>query len=444
LGNIRTSAYILEIYSTNSTNIGVGFLKLDGVYACEDCVRHKIIFYNSYSSNLPMFSISTGIFEVNNLTFQYDASTVDTFISLTGVGAVKLEKVDIISNTPTSPTVSNKPFIIVGGKGNVTFKDVDIKYLKSNVNFIVLNDIFEFFLEINVNDITLSGDSALIYYDYGGEMPYGNISIENSNFTTVISSNVNGRVMNINGYIEYIHIYKCEFKTLSDAGYGGGLHIENCDSVVIECSKFNGLKSSGNGGAIYFGANVKFSLNNNEFEDCSAKYGGAIYTLSEFDRVIDQVSFKSNKVSPGGNGYDIFDNSTNGKSKFKRETVRCSTSSSADGSSEFSSFFIFKYNYRYDCLLVGEGCERCSIDTEAEVDANGVDFEFCGDALAPCRTLNMGYDKLKVQGAVMLTITAGAGEYTNTFITFEGGSWTVKSGGSTSPAISNVVPGVCL
>jgi hypothetical protein len=290
----------------------------------------------------------------------------------------------------------------------------------------------------------------------------------------------------VNGLVSLVHIRQSSFSTLSSGKNGGALYFENCFDILIENSTFilcvalyndtepdgssdsesgggsdsesggssdtesggnsdsesggssdtepgggSDTKPEGNGGAIYFGVNTSFSLVEVNFENCSAVYGGAIFTLSEFNRLIRNVTFKLNNVSSGGNGNDILDNSTNSMLLYSKYTVINSVTSS-EIISETWNFFLLHYNLSYDCILSSTSC----VPAHVYVVENSSDSSLCGAFSSQCASLTQAVWNLQNlhDGNEPLKLMVGQGEYNNTAVTVASVTLTIL--GENTPVLS--------
>jgi predicted outer membrane repeat protein len=174
----------------------------------------------------------------------------------------------------------------------------------------------------------------------------------------------------------------------------------------------------GKGGAIYFGENTAFSLLSSNFTECSAVYGGAIYSGSELtlERQIKDVVFVNNAVSEGGNGNDIADNSSVGSLLYNVETVTNSVSNS-DSHGLIYNFFIIQGGFSYDCLLssTSDSCHSNPL----YVSVKGSDYSLCGFKSSPCYSISQGLKNLELNNDVVAEIDVMEGNYTNTMLVFE-------------------------
>jgi hypothetical protein len=207
-------------------------------------------------------------------------------------------------------------------------------------------------------------------------------------------------------------------------GDGGAFYIANCSNISINVSSFDGFirGCSGKGGAIYFGENTTFSIINSTFANCSALYGGAIFTNSEVTtlREIVFVTFINNSVvSEEGNGNDIADNSSVALSIYTVHSVLNSTSSSTSNISTIFNFYMIQEGVELDCLL-------------------------SGSASSPCQTIPRAIqnllDMLDPQGEIIVAY----GMYTNTVITVYSLVLGVTTNTVNKPVLSLISPAVGL
>jgi hypothetical protein len=265
----------------------------------DDTSPTSVIVGYSASADTPLISITLGKLIVNYVKFIYDASAVDTFISLSGAGSVQMEYVIVTANSTTNPTVATKSFIVVSGGGTVSLTEFRLETFKSSMPVISLAGSGSFLADgVVVTNATFTETGVFVLANFH----QCNVTLINSNFSSL--TGVNGTIVRIDGANIDFLVSKCIIGTSIKAGNGGAFYFGEC-LVVIDSSSFSGCTtdSGGKGGAIYFGVASRFGLVNCTFSSCSATYGGAIFSESEepSGRILDELNFSSNTVAANGN-----------------------------------------------------------------------------------------------------------------------------------------------
>jgi hypothetical protein len=388
------------------------------------------------SSGSSLLTVTTGTLYGHDVKFVYDSSCVDTFISVAG-GSIIMEYVSVSAGN-SSGTIATNSFIILNG-GSIKLTQLTFENFKSSSGIIIMSGPGTLLLdEIILSNITLSGSGSLIYSS-GGSISTGNVTLINSNLSSISATGLNGSVINVNGMIESIYIYNDTFGPSINSGNGGAMHISNCGNVVINGSNFTGCTTgaNGNGGAIYFGVGTSFTLINSSFSNSSALYGGAIFSVSEISgqRQIVGINFTNNSVQSGGNGNDIADNSTIGVNLYGMQSVINSTSNSSNSTTIFN-FYIIQEDLNFDCLLTTSGCGN----DPTYVSTDGIDSEACGTLASPCLSLSQGLENLISSLDPEAELNVATGDYTDTSITVYSIRLTITTNSITRPTLSLVTP----
>jgi hypothetical protein len=403
------SAFLLYdtlAYQSTSTNVGSNVLNL---LSDEDSPT-SLTFAVTSSSNIPLFSVGQGSLYGHDIKFLYDSSAVDVFISLSG-GLVIMEYVTV-TGTNSGGSVSAKSFVSLS-EGTVELTQFSFEDFQSSVSVVMFNGPGTLLLdEISVTNVTFAGSGSLISSE-SGIIHLGKVNILNSNLSLMSTVNLNGSVIRLNGTVSSIYIYNSTFVGCNDLGNGGALFILHCEDTVINSSSFNGYHSysSGKGGAAYFGERTSFRFYSSSFENCSALYGGAVYSESELSslRYIENVSFVDNSVYSGGNGNDIADNSTVAPSIYTLHSVINSLTNSIS-TNTVSNFYLLQQEIDLDCFISTVGCGY----DPTYVKTSGVDSEACGSLTNPCHSISQGVNNLKAWRNLDIDINVGSGEYTDT------------------------------
>jgi hypothetical protein len=347
--------------------------------------------------------------------FLYDSTVVDVFISLEGNGSVILEYIKVTATNNTATTATKTLVSVKGGTVDVTL--FVFESFKSSVPVFHLNESGVLHIdEISVTNLTFTDEGCFI--SGTGDVDLSSkLDILTSNFSSISGSNVSGSVIKARG-ISLVNIHKCNFNGTSGLGDGGAFYIANCTNISINASSFDGFITQplGKGGAIYFGENTTFSIINSTFANCSALYGGAVFTDSEVAtlREIVFVTFINNSVAAEeGNGNDIADNSSVALSIYTVHSVLNSTSSSTSNVSTIFNFYMIQEGVEFDCLLSGLGCGH----NPAFVSAAGADSDVCGSPSSPCQTVSRVIQNLRDMLDPQGEIIVAYGIYTNTVIT---------------------------
>jgi hypothetical protein len=246
-------------------------------------------------------------------------------------------------------------------------------------------------------------------------------------------------VICVDGSVSLINVYNSSLSGTSELGNGGAFYILNCGSTIINGSNLTGFGtgSSGKGGAIYFGVGTSFVLVDSLFGNCSAQYGGAIYSESEVSglRQITGVIFTNNSVLSGGNGNDIADNSSIGSTIYNVFSVSNSTSDSTSSDSVWN-FYIIQMNISLDCLLSPSGCSQ----DPTYVSTSGVDSQACGSISSPCHSVSRGLENLIESLDFDAEIIVESGDYTDTLLVVSSTTLVVSTNSADRPVLSLVSP----
>jgi hypothetical protein len=342
-----------------------------------------------------------------------------------------------VTATNASGTVASNALVVISGDGIVEFTKFTFQHFKSSVGVIQLSGPGLLLLdEITVTNITYSGSGSLVY-STGGSTSTADITITRSNFSSIDSTGLNGSVINVNGVVSSISVYNSSFGEAISSGNGGAFYILNCFNIIINASNFTGCSAAGgNGGAIFFGEGSWFLLDGCVFGNCSALYGGAIYSNSEVLglRLINNVNFTNNSVGTGGNGNDIADNSSVGINLYSLLSVTNSISNSTN-STQVSNFYIMQYALSMDCLL-SSGCGN----DPTFVSPTGEDSPLCGSSTSPCHSLGQGVENLIEASDKNAEISVASGSYTDTVLTVYSMTLVITTNSATRPDLSLVTP----
>jgi hypothetical protein len=379
--------------------------------------------------------------DVYDLKFIYDATVVDTIISLSGSGNVSMAYVVVTATSTTSPNVATKPFIVVSGGGTVSLTSCRFETFRSSNPVILLDGVGSLLTDgIIVRNATFSGTGVFVLGNYHN----CEVTFINSNFSSL--NGTNGTIIHIDGGNNNVLIRNCTVGTAIKGSNGGAFYFGAC-YVVIDASNFSQCTtdSGGKGGAIYLGVETRFGLVNCEFSGCSATYGGAIFSVSEepSDRILDSVNFSGNTVTASGNGNDIADNSTIGISVYSSLTVRNCVSTSTN-SPTISNFFLIQGPLVFDCLFSSSGC---SSDT-FYVSTMGLDSYTCGQESNPCKSLTRTVYNLDISDGEEAVLRVASGEYTDTYLSVSSMNLAILTTSDTpesKPVLSLLTPpaGLC-
>jgi hypothetical protein len=378
----------------------------------------SITFSSSTSTGSPFFTLTTGKLYCHDLIFIYDSSTVDTFILLAGVGSVVMQSV-IIRASNTSATVANNSFIVIN-RGRVEFKQLTFQSFRSSVGVIsFVGNGYLLLSESAITNITFSGNGAFIRsFSSPEDKTGGVVNVVSSNFSSISGVGNNGSVIHVDGFVSSVLIYDCMVGGSINAGNGGAFYIVGC-FCSFNSSKFVNCVTgeNGRGGAVFFGRETSFVLFNDSFTNCYALYGGAIYSMSELKipRIISDVNFTNNLVQTGGNGNDIFDNSSIGGLLYSKQTVTNSLSASAATDTVFN-FYLAQDDVDLDCLL--SESNPCSIDP-IYVGSDGVDSLGCGSFFQQCRSVTQALANLIDFQDTNAVINVGEGDYNDVVLVVE-------------------------
>jgi hypothetical protein len=340
--------------------------------------------------------------------------------------------------TNTSKTVATNSFITING-GIVELTRFTFEDFACNVGVILFNEGEMLLLdEISVANVTFSGNGRLIYRS-GGSDGTGDINLINSNFSSITASTVNGSVIYTDKTLGSINIKNNTLNGSISSGNGGAFYLCNCLNITVNESVFIGCSggSEGKGGAIYFGGETLFTLINSSFANCTALYGGVIFSISEVSgfRGIYGVNFTNNSVFSGGNGNDIADNSSVGGNVYGMQSVINSTSNSTSSGS-VSNFYIIQDDLIFDCLLTLSGCGN----DPTFVSTTGTDSELCGTSASPCSSLGQGLTNIVNSFDPEAEINVGYGDYTNVVLVVHSIMLTISTNSENRPTLSLISP----
>jgi hypothetical protein len=393
-------------------------------------------FSSTTSSNSALINITNGALFGNDIKIIYDASAVDTFVSLQGTGSISLEYVNVTAGSTSSPSVATKSFIVVSGGGVVSLTLLRFETFKSSSAVIFVDGVGVLLFEEGVGtNLSFSSGGALIK-STGSNCT---VNVINSNFSSLNGTDVNGVILQSDGTQNTLWVSGCSIGSILGAN-GGAFYLRN-SNVFINSTSFDEciVGTEGKGGAVYFGLGTSFTLLDSVFSGWSALYGGGIFTDSEEtgERILSGVNFTNNSVQSGGNGNDIADNSSIGGSLYSPSTViNCSSNSS---NSSFSNFYVIQISGIYDCLLSVSGC----VSDLIYVNANGgVDHTACGVSSSPCQSLTQAVHNLNLSSGAEADIVVAPGDYTNTVVVVTSVIIVVYSDSETKPVLSLVSPPV--
>jgi hypothetical protein len=336
----------------------------------------------------------------------------------------------------SSSSIVTKPFILVSGGGSVTLTVARFESFESNVPVLAIRAAGALVVdEVVVTNLTFTEEGVFIL---GITYSNSTVQILRSNFSSLNGEGLNGTVIRVLGTTSTISVRDSAFGSSIIAANGGALYLTNSYTEIVnttftDCSTGEG----GNGGAIYFGTGMLYTLLASTFTSCSAVYGGAIYSDSEevADRIISSVTFSDNIVLSGGNGNDIADNSTVGFSLYSPQTIiNCVSSSVA--SESVSNFYLMISHFNLDCLITVDGC----LQDVHYVTPTGVDSIACGHYDSPCHTITRVLFNLNVSDGAEVDVVVTSGEYTSTSLSISNIDFVLYSESGIPPLLSLVAP----